>query len=135
MGLTHDIGKVLLIKALDGILTDQKSLDSEPVLRSIQEAHADFGSALLSRWKFPDVFVRVAKMHDDPTLSPATQKEILVVHLANILTRTIGFSPTDGEEVTFSEIESAKLLEITPEILGEVSDELKTIMQDTKHIF
>jgi len=60
------------------------------VTANIQEAHLSLGSLLLKRWGFDEEFLNVLTHHEDKELSPDTEKEILVVHLANMLTRKIG---------------------------------------------
>ena len=67
-------------------------------------------------------------------MTPATEKEILVVHLTNMLTRNIGYSLFE-EEVDFNELKSAQILEIDPQKLEEIGAEIKLIIQDVAHLF
>ncbi len=141
MGLSHDIGKVLLLKAIDVIAKEADKLNIDELLTSIQDAHTDFGSALLQRWKFPGEFSRVAKMHDDKEFYEATQEAILVVNLASNLSRTIGYAPEktkeeeQEEEIVLTELKSTQLLSIESETLDEICEEIKKIMQESAHIF
>ena len=63
-------------------------------------------------------------MHENPELNPETEKEILIVHLANLLSRNIGFSLFE-DEVDFNELESAKFLQMDAAALGQIGDEVK----------
>jgi hypothetical protein len=72
--------------------------------------------------------------HEDTEFSEDAAQEILVVHLANMLTRPLGFSLFDGE-VDFAELRSAQILEITPETIESIGEELKQILQDVAHLF
>ena len=133
MGLTHDIGKILLLKAFTDI-SKEKDLNMNAVTANIQEAHLSLGSLLLKRWGFDEEFLNVLTHHEDKELSPDTEKEILVVHLANMLTRKIGFSLFD-DEIDFAELDSAKILEMKPEALEDIGENIKDIISDVAHLF
>jgi HD-like signal output (HDOD) protein len=133
LGLTHDIGKALLLKAFTDASRD-KQLNLAAVIANLQEAHISLGSLLLKRWGFDDAFVNVLTHHDDKELSPETEKEILVVHLSNMLTRKIGFSLFD-DEIDFAELESAQILKMEPETIDELGEQIKHIMADVAHLF
>ena len=133
MGLTHDIGKVLLLKAFSDV-SREKQLNMSAVIANLQEAHLSLGSLLLKRWGFDDAFVNVLAHHEDKTLSPEAEKEILVVHLANALTRKIGFSLFD-DTIDFAQLESAQILEMEPDALDELGEQIKQITADVAHLF
>lgn len=133
MGLTHDIGKVLLLKAFSDV-SREKQLNMSAVIANLQEAHLSLGSLLLKRWGFDDAFVNVLAHHEDKTLSPEAEKEILVVHLANALTRKIGFSLFD-DAIDFAQLESAQILEMKPDALDELGEQIKQITADVAHLF
>jgi HD-GYP domain-containing protein (c-di-GMP phosphodiesterase class II) len=132
MGLTHDIGKILLLKAFSEVSQD-RSLNMAAIEANIQEAHIGLGSMLLKRWGFDAEFINVITHHEDEEYSPDTIKEILVVHLSNMLTRNIGFSLF--EEVDLAEIQSAKILKLETEKIEAIGEEVKTIISDVAHLF
>ena len=133
MGLTHDIGKILLLKAFTDI-SKEKNLNMHAVSANIQEAHISLGSLLLKRWKFDDELINVLTHHEDKELSPDTEKDILVVHLANMLTRHIGFSLHD-DEINFAALESVLILKMKPAALEEIAENIKEIISDVAHLF
>ncbi len=133
MGLTHDIGKILLLKAFSGV-SKQKRLNMDAIQANIQEAHISLGSLLVKRWGFDDKFIDVITHHDDTNFSEDASEEILVIHLANMLTRTLGFSLFE-EEVDFTELQSAQILKIAPETIESIGEELKQILQSVAHLF
>jgi len=133
MGLTHDIGKILLLKAFTDI-SKEKNLNLKAVTANIQEAHISLGSLLLKRWKFDDELINVLTHHEDEELSPDTEKEILVVHLANGLTRHIGFSLHD-DEINLAALESALILKLKPASLEKIAENIKAIISDVAHLF
>ena len=133
MGLVHDIGKSLLLKAFTEV-SQLRNINFDIIQANIQQGHLSVGGVLLRRWGFDDIFIKVVTMHEDHELTAETEKEILVVHLANILTRTIGYSLFD-EKVGFNEVDSAQFLEIDEEVLAGIGEEIKTIISDVAHLF
>ena len=132
MGLTHDIGKILLLKAFTDV-SKNKGISIDAVQVSIQEAHLALGGMLLKRWGF-EGFVKVVSKHEGGDFTEQTEKEILVIHLANMLTRKIGFSLFDGE-FEIEEVESAVLLKLDAEMLDGVGEEVKNVVSDVAHLF
>jgi putative nucleotidyltransferase with HDIG domain len=133
MGLVHDIGKSLLLKAFTDI-SELKDLSMDVIQANIQQGHLSIGGVLLRRWGFDDIFIKVVTMHEGHELTPETEKEILVIHLANMLARTIGYSLFD-DEVDFNELDSAKFLQMDADTLGQIGEEVKGIIQDVAHLF
>ncbi|MFC1532055.1 HDOD domain-containing protein [Thermodesulfobacteriota bacterium] len=135
MGLIHDIGKVLLLKALDGTGSQGESLDKDDLMDSIQEVHTTFGAALLEQWGFTQEFIRIAKLHEWTKFDRETEKEVLIINMANNLARKIGYSFFDNDEVDLSALESAKLLEVAPDMLETIGEEVKEMVQDSAKSF
>ena len=133
MGLVHDIGKSLLLKAFTEV-PPKKKINFELVQANIQQGHLSIGGVLLRRWGVEDIFIKVVTMHENPEFDPPPEKEILVVHLANMLSRTMGYSLFDNE-VDLNELESAKLLQMDAATLGEIGEEVRGIIQDVAHLF
>lgn len=133
MGLVHDVGKCLLLKAFTNI-SKTKKINFDVIQANIQQGLLSIGVVLLRRWGFDDLFVNVVTRHENIELTPKTEKELLVMHLTNMLTRNIGYSLFD-DEVELSELDSAKFLEIEPEKLEEIGAKIKVIIQDVGHLF
>ncbi|MEI6127351.1 MAG: HDOD domain-containing protein [Pseudomonadota bacterium] len=135
MGLVHDIGKALLIRGMDLLISGTEEVNMQDVLAGIQDYHASFGSAILQKWGFGEEFVKMANMHNDEKFIATTKKEILIVSLASMLTRKIGCSFSSDESINLAESESAKLLTIDAEALDAICEETKKLMQESSHIF
>ena len=133
LGLVHDIGKALLLQAFTQI-SPSKKIDMDVVAASINEAHLRIGGALLKLWAIADEYLEIVSMHEGPEFNPQTGKELLVVNLANMLSRDMGFSLFD-EKVDFAQLESAKLLNIEPDAVIGIGEEIKKIIQDVAHLF
>jgi putative nucleotidyltransferase with HDIG domain len=133
MGLVHDVGKCLLLKAFTNI-SKTKKIDFDVIQANIQQGHLSIGGVLLRRWGFEDVFIKIVTRHENVQLTPETEKELLVVHLTNMLTRTIGYSLFDND-VDLNQLNSAEFLQIEPKKLEEIGAEIKLIIQDVAHLF
>ena len=136
MGLVHDIGKVLLLKALSETSTNVSSLETEDVVKTIQDIHTNFGGAILRRWGFTEDFVRIALLHEGPTYADTTDKDVLIVNLANNLAHNMGYHLNGEEsEKDISSLDSSRLLEMDSLALEKMSDAIKKQMQETISIF
>jgi len=134
MGLTHDVGKVILLRAFAEI-PQEKSLDFATVMTAIQEGHQSIGNMLLKRWGFGDEFSRVVALHEGANFSPQTNQEILVVHLANMLTRKMGLSSFEWDGKDLVEVSSAQLLGLSSETIGRIEEKVKEIIKEVAHLF
>jgi len=120
---------------MDLFFSKMGSINIADLSKAIQDAHAAFGAAILNSWGFTDDFVRIAQMHDEEKFFPTTQKEILIVNLASMITRKIGFSLFSDEGLDLGAIESAQLLGLDGPTLGEVCQGIVQRMQETSNIF
>jgi HD-like signal output (HDOD) protein len=90
---------------------------------------------LVKRWGFGDEFARVIALHEGSNFTPETESMILVVHLANLLTRKMGFSFFPWDAGDPAEIASAKILGVTGETIAKIEDKVKEIVSDVAHLF
>lgn len=90
---------------------------------------------LIRRWGFGDEFTRVVALHEGSNFTEQTNKEILIVHLSNILTRKIGFSFFDWDGNDPADILSAKLLGMSSESIDRVENKVKEVIRDVAHLF
>jgi HD-GYP domain-containing protein (c-di-GMP phosphodiesterase class II) len=134
MGLVHDVGKVILLRAF-AETPQEKSVDFATVMAAIQEAHQSIGNMLIKRWGFGDEFSRVVSLHEGTNFSSQTNQEILVVHLANMLTRKMGLSFFEWDGKDLAEVSSAHLLGLSSEAIGQVEGKVKEIIKDVAHLF
>jgi len=136
LGLTHDIGKILLFHAVTLSLTGKNNtpgIKMDSILTMIQSVHAGFGGALFQRWGFEKSLMDAVSAHEAPDLSAGVSRTVLILYLANMLTRRIGFSllkeePSEmGEamrlldlEETDIEVMMAEISERATHLTGEV---------------
>ncbi len=135
LGLLHDIGKPLLVNALTAELENLDRYETGTVAHSIQEVHRRFGSILLLRWGFPREYVRVAEQHENEDVNPGARREVLIVNLANNLTRAIGCSMFDEPDLEPAGLASATLLGVDAAAIDHVREIVCYLMQETATMF
>jgi len=131
-GLTHDVGKVLLLNGLAARLFKNgqtNNVDMEKVLASIQAVHASFGGALLKKWNFSSELISAVINHERPDLSPVASRTSLILYLANMLTRRIGFSPYQEEPEIIKDV--MIFLDIDEPAVDAILEEVSSAVEKT----
>lgn len=128
MGMLHDLGKILLLSGIRTMLPDDTEPTDSEILDGIQRAHADFGARVLSDWGFPEEFTKSIQLHEEIELHPLTDKAALITHLANNLTRVIGFSQFPMESGRLLDVSSRKLLQMEAGSLEEIGAEVRELV-------
>jgi putative nucleotidyltransferase with HDIG domain len=143
MGLLHDIGKLLLFQVI-GQLQLKKKLGDEvevsELLSTVDTHHAKFGAALLKKWEFPESFSNIASYHNNLEAATSISNELLVVHFANLMAKSMGYSLNDQEETQQPEIdlkdtESARRLGLETPMIDEFKDKVTDFMGELKGVF
>lgn len=91
LGLTHDIGKILLFHNVTA-KNNASGITMDNVLTMIQSVHAGFGGALYQRWGFEKSLIEAVSAHEGPNFSGGASKTAVILYLANMLTRRLGYS-------------------------------------------
>jgi putative nucleotidyltransferase with HDIG domain len=90
--LLHDVGKIVLAQALEGLYTNlideternQSSL-LETEARLLGVDHAAIGGRLLTRWNFPEPLVAAVTFHHQPDAAGAHQRLAAFIYLGNMI--------------------------------------------------
>nr|WP_320190520.1 HDOD domain-containing protein [uncultured Desulfobacter sp.] len=90
MGLVHDIGKMLLMKVFADMYPDVP-INDEDLQRAIHEIHTTFGGVLLKKMHFSKQIIKIAEFHHWEQFEENTDKELLLLSLADSLARELGF--------------------------------------------
>jgi putative nucleotidyltransferase with HDIG domain len=137
-GLLHDIGKVILIlefpeeyqTAIHDASQQGISIFESEKNRFV-ENHANVGSWLAEKWRFPSNLIEAIKYHHAPHRSKCAPMETAIVHLSDILVRARGFGFAGDSFVPAIEPAAFELLDLTEndikEILREMDDSLEII--------
>jgi putative nucleotidyltransferase with HDIG domain len=90
MGIIHDIGKVLLLKAIFDI-SPEAPLNNKLFLKAIQDVHTVVGAVLIKKWGFSQIHIQAAELHHWDHYPKETDHQLLIIHAANILASQSGF--------------------------------------------
>ena len=132
MGLLHDIGKLPLVNLLIELTDQGADITEETIYSVFATLHTEIGAIMLTQWHFPDEIINIVKYHHDITDTSKHTPELLIVHLANILVRTLGYSLKSHEGIVIDQIESAQLLNIDKTALEEVLSVVKENIESIK---
>ncbi len=139
MGLVHDIGKIPILQAITKLRNEGdaslKEMNMQMITGILRDAHTRFGAALLSGWEFDKEFIDMIQFHETPSLDDQTVKSLVVVHLANMMTRKIGLSLYDEPELVLGELRSAKILNLDEKTLVAIAEEVKQTVHESASQF
>jgi len=134
-GLIHDIGGTLLIKNIGESITGTAHINIDELLTAVFEVHSSFGAALLQKWKFSQDFIDVANMHEWNQYNEKTDKEVLIVNLADLLAYKIGYGFFTKELTEFSDMQSATLLKLNDSDLALICQKAEKSITDSEGLF
>jgi len=138
LGLMHDIGKLVLFQAV-GELQRRKKLgtkvDTAELYNTVDTHHNKFGAALLKKWNFSSGYVQIAAHHDNLEEADPISKELLVVHFANLLVKSMGYDQTQQAEIDVEDADSTRLLRLNSMMIAQVKDQVKGHMEEMREIF
>lgn len=135
-GLLHDIGKVaidLFVRAQFDQIMERALQDRIPFVEAEQAVlgfnHAMAGGLIAEKWNLPPLLVSVIKYHHQPSSAPDRDPMISVVHLADLLSITMGigiggdglyYTLEDGTLAMF-ELSQADIDELCEEIVDQMA--------------
>lgn len=136
-GLTHDVGKLHLLKALERLTNGgmaQAALERGLLLEIFDEMHVEQGTGLMAHWNMPAIYRDVAARHHQMFASGDLGSDNLVlaiVRLVNITTRKRELSiSTERSDLSILEQPEAKLLKLTDSQMME----LYGLLEKTKEV-
>jgi len=135
MGLVHDIGKVLLLKAFSDMYSKDNSLDIDEIMAAIHEAHTSFGSAILRKWGYSETLARIPLLHEGPDFRPDTDRDILTINLASCIANNSDYGLEENKSNDPSKKSSARLLDADFGMIEDITEDLKTLMDGASEVF
>ena len=143
MGLLHDIGRLLLLQIIGDLQLKRKlgdEIENAELLNTINGHHGKFGAALLKKWNFSEGFVKIAAYHDDSTIADSMTNDMAVVHFANLMVKSLGYTTNKNEddllqEINLEDTESARFLGLDVSMIDEYKNQVSAFMKDLKGLF
>ncbi|MER3472461.1 MAG: hydrolase [Armatimonadota bacterium] len=137
-GLLHDIGKVainLFVREQFDQIMEHALQERIPFVEAEQAVlgfnHAMAGALIAEKWNLPPSLVSVIRYHHQPSQMPEADMLVCVVHLADILSITLGIGiGGDGLYYTLEEGTMARLGLEQPDIdtlCGQIVDQMAQI--------
>jgi putative nucleotidyltransferase with HDIG domain len=137
MGLLHDVGKYVLINFVEELQekgvadTDSSREDFGEVMNKY---HGKFGAVLFDKWGFSDKYIQTAMYHDDLSGTKQVSRELLVIHFANILVKSMGYGQDEDEIPELDQAASTRHLGLTESQIEEIKAELAEKMEEAQMI-
>ena len=126
-GLTHDVGKLHLLKALERLTNAgmaNAALERGLLIKIFKEMHIEQGSRLMEHWNMPLVYRTVAAKHHQEFIHNDLGPDnivLAIVRLVNITTRKRGMSlSAERSDIPILELPEAQLLKMTDAQLMEL---------------
>jgi HD-like signal output (HDOD) protein len=121
-GLIHDVGKLLVLKAL--VSVGEKDKDAPRITRTaadefIDAMHPECGFLLLEKWNLPESYCDVCQNHHRPDYD-TTNIMLLVVRMANLVCRKIGIGLREDRDLVLVTSSEAGLLGLSDIALAEL---------------
>ena len=98
-GLLHDIGSLLILKVLEGILLSEsgaKALSRELTTEILVAMHADTGYELMQKWNLPELYCVIVRDHHREQ-SDTANVLLSMVRLVDDACRKLGLASTPAE--------------------------------------
>jgi putative nucleotidyltransferase with HDIG domain len=126
-GLLHDIGKLLLLKAVEDLLLAKKipaGISIVLIYDIIDTFHTSLGEKLMSTMNMPEKYTEVVARHHDHDLPPENVM-MNVVRLANLTSHKIGCGPKSTPDLMLTTTPEAMNLMVKDIPLAELQVELE----------
>jgi HD-like signal output (HDOD) protein len=128
-GLLHDVGHLVILRALDGIQAEQGidlGADSELIQEVLSAAHMELGYDFLKAWNIPDVYCRIARDHHKEEYD-SSETALVLVRLANAATSRMGISLNPDPSLVLNSLPETQVLGASDILLAE----MEIMLEDT----
>ena len=130
-GLLHDIGKLLLVRVLDDLVS-RKVIDFVPsqdlVSQILDGLHCASGATLLQHWNIPDVYVDIVRTHHDEEYreNDALQS---CIRLADMACNRVGIGVQPPSDISLAASVEAQRLRASEVALAELEIMIEDSME------
>jgi len=129
-GLFHDIGKLLVLRALDelGVSNGEiGALGEDQIIRILDSLHVNAGCFLMKKWNMPEIFQTVVRDHHRKDLE-VKSLTLRIVCVANMICVKLGVGFRHDPSLMPGAGEDAQALGISERALAEVEFKLEEAM-------
>jgi putative nucleotidyltransferase with HDIG domain len=140
-GLLHDIGKVILTvefpaeyQAAMNEAQEKGSSIFDAEKNQFNATHANVGSWLAEKWRFPRNLIEIIECHHQPALAKNAPRETAIVHMADLLVRARGFGFAGENLVPEVNTIAYELLKLSGSDIKDVLREMEDNMESAEDI-
>lgn len=128
-GLFHDLGSLVVLKALDEILLSQGAQElTEPVIREVfSSLHADYGYRIMQSWHLPLQYADIARVHHE-NASDHSDVLLLIVRLVDAACTKVGIGLAAEPTLVLEALPEAQYLGIREVHLAELEIQLEELL-------
>lgn len=130
-GLLHDIGSLLILKVLEGIVTatpDGKPMSRELTTEIMSAMHTDSGYALMQKWNLPEIYCTVVRDHHKEQ-SDTSNVLLSLVRLVDSTCRKIGIGSPPEPNLMLAATFEAQGMGIKEILLAELEIMIEDAME------
>jgi HD-like signal output (HDOD) protein/CheY-like chemotaxis protein len=140
LGLMHDIGKLAflqIISEMEGKGKFHSGISTEQILEAIEAYHELFGSKLLEKWKYAEIYVQTVLYHDSLDQVETVTDALGLVYLGNIVAKRKGFDILEENQSPpeVPDMEMLNGLKMTPAALDQVGSATLDFMETVQTLF
>ncbi len=134
LGIVHDIGQTILLRVIGEMVSDKNSFDTDEIIKStVAHAH-DLTLITLKHWDFPESFIELIARQRDDNFDKNTDKDILVLHIAEQLADASGLGLVESQG-SVEELDALELIDVSQEVIIKICDETKTKITESSSAF
>lgn len=140
-GLLHDIGRLIIFKALPrtAALAIQLSLKKKVPLFQVEREilnydHTEVAGLLLEKWNFPKSLQQLIRYHHTP-LDSQKPVEAAIIYLADILASAMRFGSSGNHFISYLDKKTWDTLELSTSVLIPCIQQFDRQVEEVLHIF
>jgi HD-like signal output (HDOD) protein len=133
-GLLHDLGKLVLIKAIETMQSEYEDLDlpAELIAQIFDSMHAEQGYYLMEEWSIPDIYCKVALNHHNEEFDKSDIL-LMAVRVVNHVCSKAGISTHPQEQIDLQTLPEVQALSVKQAILVELELVIKEAIEVEYH--
>lgn len=140
LGLMHDIGKLAFLQVISEMESKGRfapEISINQIHAAIEGYHELFGSKLLEKWKYSDIYVQTVLYHDSLDQVETVNDALGLVHLGNYVAKSKGFDIESDNKAPLAEPDMEMLngLKMEPARLENIGNATFEFMETVHDFF
>ena len=111
-----------------------RAIDLPELIETLDTYHGVFGGSLLKKWNFPTEYAYISQYHNRVEEARNASKELMIVHLANLVAKALGYTLNGSESIDLENTPSTEFLKLPPQELTQIEEHVKQLMGNASAI-